>query len=141
MMQHPAVTIHGLEDGRRALAAGLPVLLLSPEGAGAWAGALWWQALIDRLRVEFPGISFTDRLDCAASPGAAMAALRVGCRALVLRREVPAWPAVAAATASLGGELFASRPESLDLAGPGAGRRLPDWLGHSHGVAPPKKTE
>lgn len=144
MMLHPAVTIYGLEDGRHALAPGQTVLLLSAEGAGAWAGVLWWKALIDRLHVEFAENSFSDLLDCAASPGAAMAALRVGCPALVLRRTVPAWPAVAAAAASLGAELYPTRPESLDLARPGAARRLPDWLALSPGgagVAPAGKSE
>ncbi len=133
MMLHPAVTIHGQEEARRALAPGLPVVLLSAPGAGAWAGALWWRRLIDLLHVEFPGVSFADLLDCGDSPGAALAALRTGCRALVLARAVPAWPAVDALARTLGAELQALRPESLDLAMPGAERRLASWLRDTHG--------
>lgn len=133
MMLHPAVTIHGLEEARRALTPGRPAVLLSAPGAGAWAGALWWRRLIDLLHVEFPEISFSDLLDCGDAPGAALAALRTGCRALVLSRAVPAWPAVAALARTLGAELQSVRPESLDLAMPGAEGRLDSWLRDTHG--------
>lgn len=128
MMLHPAVTIHGLDEGRWGLATGLPVTLLSAPGAGAFAGVLWWRGIVARLALEFPAVALTDLLDCADAPGTAMAALRAGQRAVVLAGNVPAWPAVDAAARALGAHLFADRPESLDLAAPGARRRLDAWL-------------
>jgi hypothetical protein len=128
MFSRPAVTIHGLEQARTVLLEARPVLLLSAPGAASHAGCGWWQALIERARAEFPQADLIDVLDCADAPGRAMAALRVGLRTLVLDAACPAFPAVRAAAATLGATVLASRPESLDLAQPGAERKLTQWL-------------
>jgi len=67
-------------------------------------------------------------LDCADSPGCAMAALRVGQRRLVLDPACPAFAAVAATAATLGATVLAGRPAALDLADRDAERRLHAWL-------------
>jgi hypothetical protein len=121
MIFPPAVVVHGLRDARAALAPGLPVTLLSARGAAVYAGCGWWRALMQAAGAEF------DILDCADAPGYAMAALRIGQRAIVLDPG-PAFAAVSAAAATLGAAVLADRPPALDLAEPGAQRRLLAWL-------------
>lgn len=115
----PVVTIHGLADARKVLSQGAHVILLSAPGAALAGGVLWWRAIIGHA--AFDGI---DILDCAASPGAAMAALRAGQRHVVLGPETPAWSRVDSAAAALGAVVLAMRPASLDLAHRGAQRLL-----------------
>lgn len=121
MIFPPAVVVHGLRQARAALAPGLPVTLLSARGAASYAGCGWWRALMQAAGAEF------DILDCADAPGYAMAALRIGQRAIVLDPG-PAFAAVSAAAATLGAIVLAERPGALDLAEPGAERRLLAWL-------------
>ncbi len=121
----PAVMIHGLPDARAAVAPGRPVTLLSAPGAGLYAGCLWWRSVIDRVRRDAP---VTDILDCADGTGQALAALRSGVLIIVLWRTAPGRDAVVQIAASLGGNVLAEAPVSLDLAKAGAKRRLTAWL-------------
>jgi hypothetical protein len=118
----PAVVVHGLSEARAALRPGLPVTLLSARGAALYAGCGWWRAL-----VEASG-AVHDILDCADAPGRAMEALRIGQQTVILDAACPAFAAVAAAAATLGGRVLADRPEALDLGERGAERRLAAWL-------------
>ena len=68
--------------------------LISAEGAALYMGVAWWQALVAAARAAHPSTPCTDVLDCADSPGRAMAALRMGQRALVLTSSVPGSAAV-----------------------------------------------
>lgn len=128
MILHPAVVVYGRNHVDLALRPGRPVILLSAPGAALFAGCLWWRELIAQGRAAFPATVMADVLDCADAPGQAMAALRVGLRRLVLDPACPAFPAVAAAAVSLGASVLPGRPPALDLAAPGAGRRLAGWL-------------
>ena len=119
----PAVVVHGLPHLRAAMAPGRPVMLLSGPGAAIYAGCGWWRALMALGAGANP-----DLLDCGDAPGRAMEALRVGCQRLILDPAVPAWPLVAGRAAAVGAVLFAARPPALDLAAPGAARRLAAWL-------------
>jgi len=125
----PAVVVHGLDDARVALSAGLPVTLLSAPGAALSMGCLWWRELIKAARACHPDARIDDILDCAASPGRAMAALRIGQTAIVLTPKVPAYAAVCAVAAGLGVRVLAARPPALDLGNPAAARELAIWLG------------
>lgn len=127
MFSAPAVTIHGLYQARMALRPGLPVVLISAPGAALYAGCGWWGGLIVAARAEFPG-DWRDVLDCADAPGFAMAALRMGLKALVLDAACPGYPAVAAVAEGLGAIVLPQRPVSLDLAESGAAWRLSGWL-------------
>ena len=127
-MSFPAVIVHGLADASEALAPGLPVTLLSAEGAALFAGCLWWRALVETARREHPATPIEDILDCADSPGRAMAALRIGQRTLVLSPRVAGFEAVATAAAAQGSRVLSMAPPALDLAKPGAARRLRAWL-------------
>ena len=117
----PAVVVHGLDQARAALRPGLPVTLLSARGAALYAGCGWWRALMAAA------LATHDILDCADAPGHAMAALRIGQQTLILD-DCPGFTAVAAAAATIGALVLADRPAALDLAEPGADRRLLAWL-------------
>lgn len=117
----PCIVIHGLAHARLALAPGRPVTLLSAPGAALYAGSGWWRAIIRAAGTDAPDI-----LDCADAPGRALEALSIGCRRLILL-PCPAWDAVAERAA--GALLLRERPPALDLAEPGASRRIAAWLG------------
>jgi hypothetical protein len=124
----PAIVVHGLAQALAALAAGRPVTLLSAPGAGAFAGALWWRALVAQARAAHPATPCADILDCADAPGHAMAAIRAGQEILVLDPACPAFPRIAALARTLPACILPARPPALDLAAHGADRRLHAWL-------------
>jgi hypothetical protein len=116
MMQgYPAVVIRSLEEARACLGVGIPVTLLSEQGAGLYAGGGWWRGLVGAARASYPGTPMQDILDCADGSGQAMAALRIGQLFLVLNRMAPGWDAVRAAARGLGGEVLADRPAAFQL--------------------------
>jgi hypothetical protein len=128
MVVPPAVIVHGLADASAALAPGLPVTLLSAQGAALYAGCGWWQALVALAGARHPATPVTDILDCADGSGQAMAALRIGLHRLVLWPGAPGRTAVAAIATANGGFVLESPPPALDLAARGAQRRLAAWL-------------
>jgi len=119
----PAIVVHSLADAVAALAPGLPVTVLSAPGAGIFAGAGWWRALVAAARATHPATVCVDVLDCADAPGMAMAAIRAGQALLVLDPACPAFARVAALATVL-----PARPPALDLGERGAARRLHLWL-------------
>ena len=124
-----AVLVLDADQARAALAAG-PALLLSAEGAGGTLGPLVWRAMIEQAA---QGAPVEDALCCAAEAGHALAALRAGCRLIVLRRDCPGFARVAAIAAELGATILPERPEALDLRGldlrrPGGRAILARWL-------------
>ena len=132
----PAVIVHSAADARLALAPGLPVTLVSAPGAALYAGAGWWLGLIAAARAAHPDRRFDDVLDCGDAPGAAAEALRAGQRSLVLHPTAPAvFERVRLMAEALGATLLTEMPEALDLARPGAARRLGRWLGQPGSAA------
>jgi hypothetical protein len=128
MIIHPAVIVHGLADAKVALSFGAPVTLLSAPGAAAFGGCLWWRELVAIARADFPGTEAMDILDCADASGLALGALRNGVVQLVLWPEAPGWASVASVARRQGGFLLTDAPAALNLACPGAKRRLCAWL-------------
>lgn len=133
-MQQRAIVIHSLDHARAALQAPgpAPLLLLSAESAGCFMGPPWWAALIESLASEMQAAGATDLLDCGASAGRCMEALRLGLRRLVLSPACPQFAEVRRRGKALGAELVTERPPALDLASLD-GRRdrfevLQDWL-------------
>jgi hypothetical protein len=126
MSLSPSIVIHGIAQARMALRPGLPVTLLSAQGAALYAGCGWWRAVSTAAGGDRPDV--IDVLDCADAPGRALEALSVGCRWLVLH-PCPAWASVAERAAFYGATMLDRRPEALDLATPGAERRIDAWLG------------
>ncbi len=135
---HPAIIVHGAEDVRTVLGAGLPVTLLSAPGAALYAGCLWWRELVLLARREFPALAIADVLDCADAAGRALEAIRIGQLCLILSPASPGFAAVAAIARARGLCLLRQPPPALDMATldmaaldmakRGAVRRLDAWL-------------
>lgn len=125
----PAVTVHGAEMARLAVAAAsaarLGVTLLSAPGAGAYGGVGWWRSVVTLAGAQ----AGQDILDCGWSVGRALEALRAGQGLLVLRAERRVWTNIAERAANCGASVMERPPPSLDLAKPGALRLLANWLG------------
>lgn len=128
--------IHDHESGLRALRtmasadsapeADRPALvLLSPEGAGVYMGAVWWRALVEGLAAavtgqenwsfqadgsEADGLPFAHVLDCGASAVHAVMARRLGQRAVVLDAQDAQALAARGLFRQVGGVVLASRP-------------------------------
>ena len=132
MFSFPAVVVHGLDTAQAALRPGLPVTLLSAPGAALYAGAAWWVALVAAARAEFNATEAASILDCGDAPGYAFSALRLGQSVLILDPDCPAFSAVQQAADALGATVLCRRPAALDLAKPGAERRLIAWLGRDN---------
>ncbi len=109
----PVILVEDRGTAMAAVALGKPVTLLSPPNAAATLGPLWWRALIDEAAAHAT-VPVADILDCGEAPGYAMAALRCGCRALVLARG-PAFATVSAAAATLGAVVLAERPPAMTI--------------------------
>jgi len=124
----PAVIVRGGRDVAIVLALGRRVTLLSAAGAAAFAGPLWWAALVRHARAKHPDLVAFDILDVADAPATALAAFRCGCRAVALDAACPAWCGVASVAREVGAALLDAVPPALDLAEPGAARRLAAWL-------------
>ncbi len=126
----PAVMVHGLGMAQAALttAAGRPITLLSGEGAGAYAGVAWWQALVEAAGATAPDADVRNVLDCGGAAGRALEALRAGQELLVLRAAPVVWKDIAWRAANQGARLLPDAPPFLDLADRRAWRGLDAWL-------------
>jgi len=117
----PTFIVHGLAHAlaaaRAADAAGVAVRLLSAEGAGGYAGAGWFAALVTEVRARCPDARIEATLDCADAPGHALAALRQGVRLVRLAGNRRAVAAVAGIAAQTGAAIDRRRGPALDLAG------------------------
>ncbi|HZF75478.1 MAG TPA: hypothetical protein VE033_06555 [Acetobacteraceae bacterium] len=125
----PAVIVHGAAEleALLAAAAGHRFTMLSMPGAAGSLGPRAWLALAARAG-DLPAL-----LCCGAAPGHALAALRAGCRELVLEGGTSAFPAVASAAREVSALLLPVRPlaldpRPLDLRRPGGRARLLAWL-------------
>jgi hypothetical protein len=131
----PVLVVRAAAEAAAALrlAAGRKVTLLSGEAAAGWLGAAGWRALLAQAAQAAPGAPFDDLLCCGDAPGWALAALRAGCRGLVLDGACPAFAQVAAAATEAGARILPARPAARDLAGldlrrPGGQALLRRWL-------------
>jgi hypothetical protein len=129
-----AVVIHSLDHARAALAAAdrlcCPIVLQSAEGAGAYAGAGWFLAVVAAARADYPAVACEAVLDCGSQAGVALAALRGGCPTIVFQGDRKLRRKITAIAAAHGARLADAAPDALDLA------RCPDpetavlaWLG------------
>ena len=130
-----AIIVRSAAEATAALKAvgGQPVLLLSAPGTAGVLGPAGWRALVAAAESACPGAPFEDALCCGDAPGNALAALRAGCRLLVLDGDCPAYPRIAAAAEEVGATLLPARPPAFDLHGldltkPGGRTRLAQWL-------------
>jgi hypothetical protein len=79
------------------------------------AGPGWFKAVLDQAAAASPGAGFAAALDCAAAPGAALAALRAGFKFVIFDLGHPAAASVLGAAQEAGAEIWGTRPEALDL--------------------------
>lgn len=63
---------------RAAAELATPILVVSMPGAGAYAGAGWWQAVLSKAAETVPEAAMTAVLDCGERPGPVLAAVRAG---------------------------------------------------------------
>ncbi len=111
--------VHGLPHLRAALRAGAesgrPVVAVSGQGSGAYAGAGWFVELVRQARAEFPDVPLTAMLDCADRAGDALAAFDAGVTEIIFTGHPDAGARLRGIAASLGAKLHDRRPEGLDL--------------------------
>ena len=114
-----AVIIHNSEQARAALAAAArlkrPITLYSAVGAAAYGGAAWFEAIVAAARSDFPEARCDAVLDCGDHAGLALAALRHGWRAIVLRGTPATRGKIAAIAAAQGARLDDGATAALDL--------------------------
>ena len=112
-------TVHGLPHLRTALKAGTeagrPIIVLSAEAASAYAGALWFAAMIQAGREEFPDAQLTAILDCGDRAGDVLAALQAGIACVIFTGHPEAARRLTAIAAVTGATILAERPVSFDL--------------------------
>ena len=113
----PAVVVHGRAHAEWALrvAAGRPLLLLSAPGAALNAGPGWFRHVLEQAAAAHPGAPFSAALDCAAAPGAALAALRAGFKLVIFDVGHPAGASLLGAAEEAGAEILGERPAALDI--------------------------
>lgn len=118
-MTSRAVIIHSSAHARAALAAATrlnrPVTLYSAANAAAYGGAAWFAAIVTAARSDFPDAQCDAVLDCGDQAGWALAALRHGCRALVLRATPAIRDKIAAIAATQDARLDDGATAALDL--------------------------
>jgi hypothetical protein len=117
----PAVfVVHSLTQAVAALEAAAAVereiTLLSAPDAGIYAGAAWFQAVIDAARATVPAASFSAALDCGDDAGAAQSALRAGIEAVIFIGRADVAKRLAGIAGAQGIRLLTTRPDFfLDL--------------------------
>ena len=107
-------------DADAALAdapAGAAVELWSARGGGMGVGAGWLWATVERAAAARPDVTVTGILDCAAWPGPALAALRLGL-GICFGGHAGAGARLAAIAAAAGRPFYAARPAELEDADP-----------------------
>lgn len=113
-----ALVVHGIDDALQAVAAargiGGPVTLISAPGAAAYAGPLWFKALVEQARVAAPDLTVSGVLDCDDDAGHAMAALRAGVEAIVFTGDDAVADKLSAMAETTGAHVHRSRPSCCD---------------------------
>ena len=89
---------------------------MSPPGAAAYWGPLYFQSLIRLASETHPGARFTAVLDCADRPGDVLASLRQGLADLVFHAAGEVRAKLAAIAEAKGARLLAPLTADLDLA-------------------------
>ncbi len=129
------VVIHSLAHARAALAAaakaGAGVRLRSAPNAAAYAGAAWFQEVVQQAGDAYPGVAVEASLDCGDHAGLALGALRQGIRLVRFTGPRAVRERIAAIASGCGGALDRDRRRALDLgrvAERDAETALEDWL-------------
>jgi len=102
---------------RTAVAHGVALTVVSPPGAALFAGPIWFQAIVRAARAEVEATApVTFVLDCADSPGAALAAIRARVEAVSFSGKGAARARLAAITKRAGVAFLAPPVDVFDMA-------------------------
>jgi hypothetical protein len=93
----------------------VPVTITSAAGAGGYAGPLWFKALIEEARRDYPKIDVTAVLDCDDEAGTVMGALRAGIKHVVFTGGDEVRAKLAAIAAAQAAVIEAAPEDGLDL--------------------------
>lgn len=88
---------------------------MSPPGAAAYWGPLYFQSLVRLAAEAEPGAGFTAILDCADRPGDVLAALRQGLTDLVFHGSGEVRDKLAAIAVAKGARLLPPTDVDIDL--------------------------
>ena len=88
---------------------------MSPPGAAAYWGALYFQSLMRLAAEAVPDARFTALLDCGDRPGDVLAALRQGIAGVVFHGSGEVRDKLAAIASARGARLLAPVAAELDL--------------------------
>jgi hypothetical protein len=118
--KQPTVTVRNLKEAleaaRTAADLGIAITIASPPGAALFAGPVWFKALADAARKRLPSdAAITFMLDCADSPGAALASIRCKVEAISFRGNAKARAAVAAIAKRAGVAVMEPPGDAFDL--------------------------
>lgn len=131
----PAITVTSPAQAAAAFSAAAalarPLTLISAPDAAASVGPAWFAALVSDAQAGFPAVIPVAILDCGDAAGHALAAFRLGFKAI--RYDGPAAPRIADIAGHYGATVIPVRPESLELEkAEAAGRDMQaaciDWL-------------
>jgi hypothetical protein len=113
----PAIVVHSLTHAVAALEASATadreIVLLSAPGAGVYAGAGWFAALVEAARAAVPAAQCAPILDCGDDAGAVQAALRAGVEAVIFTGRADVAERLAAIAGARGSRLLTTRPPPL----------------------------
>ncbi len=114
-----SIIVHSLEHARAAVGAaaatGVPVTLLSAEGAAGTVGAAWFREVVAAASAERPEVAVTAILDCGDKPGHVLGALRQGLKSLRFTGPKATAERLAQIAAQEGATLTKRRGRALDL--------------------------
>jgi hypothetical protein len=113
----PFIVVHSLAHAVAALeaaaAADRDIVLLSAPGAGIYAGAGWWKALVEAACKAEPAAKCDAIFDCGDDAGAAQAALRVQIATVIFTGRADVAERLAAIAQQAGISLLTTRPQPL----------------------------
>jgi len=114
-----AVIVHDLPQALAALAAAKklqqPIRLRTPHDAASCAGAGYFQKLAELAHRQYPEVDAVFVLDCGASPGHALGAIRTGWKWIRLEGPPATLAKVADIAGKAGAELDETKTPALDL--------------------------
>ncbi|MSP82990.1 MAG: hypothetical protein EXQ94_08670 [Alphaproteobacteria bacterium] len=116
-----AIVVHDRDDAEaaaaEALAADVPVILLTAQGAAAFAGVDYLLGMIAQGAAPAPGAKVEAVLDCDEAAGDVLNAIRVGWKRILFTGDPELGAKLADIVGQAGGTLLTRRPEALDLEG------------------------
>ncbi|MCE2510234.1 MAG: hypothetical protein J4G10_04580 [Alphaproteobacteria bacterium] len=118
-MARGALIVHDLPQALAALSAAKKlhraVTLRTPYGAAGLAGAGYFQKLAELAMRQYPDVDARFVLDCGASPGQALGAIRIGWKRIRLKAKPATLAKLRDIAAQAGTEFDDEKAPALDL--------------------------